>query len=97
MTKKSLITDLVSLIDPRPPSSATQSETSGPLAVTLADLLLVACSFLRKLSVFSENKDAIRSSGLVERLVPYLPCSHPPVTNSILRLLFNLSFDAVWL
>lgn len=94
MTKKSLLMDLVSLIDPHPPSSAAHSD-SASLAPTLVDLLLVACSFLRKLSVFSENKDSIRSSGLVERLVPYLPCSHPPVTNSILRLLFNLSFDAV--
>jgi hypothetical protein len=97
MTKKSLLTDLASLLDPKPLPVAQDSQGGGggPLMITLVDLVLVACSFLRKLTIYSENKDAIRSSALVERLHPYLPCSHPPVTNSVLRLLFNLSFDQV--
>ena len=98
MTKKSLLTDLISLIDPKPSNgndTQNQDNSNGALNITLVDLILVSCSFLRKLTVYHENKDTVRSTAIIERLHPYLPCSHPPVTNAILRLLFNLSFDKV--
>jgi len=102
------------------------------------ELLILAVSFLKKLSVFVENKSQMAEYGIVEKLAPLIPPppqqqqqqqpqqqqsqskkaaavamsvgvgsseeeaqflaivhQEPDLTNIILRLLFNLSFDLV--
>jgi hypothetical protein len=66
-------------------------------------LLLLVTAFLRKLSIFEENKDAMAALGIAQKLVAILP--DPSLVNSItnsgevqlhqstLRLAFNLTFD----
>lgn len=67
-------------------------------------LLLLALAFLRKLSVFEENKDAMAALGVAPRLVALLPqpgdiaALRPKSTRtrmhaSALHLIFNLTFD----
>ena len=58
------------------------------------DLLILAVSFIKKLSIYSENKDAIGQTSILHRLSRFLPCSSQPVVQITLQLLFNLSFDA---
>ena len=60
-----------------------------------ADLLVLSVTFLRKLSVIEENKDAIRGLGAVPKLIRFIPCSSQALVNNVFRLLFNLSFDKV--
>jgi hypothetical protein len=69
-------------------------------------LLLLAVNFLRKLSIFEENKDAMVAQGAGTKLVfllpepavvPTLPPAGDPRTDlfvAILHLCFNLTFDA---
>lgn len=72
-------------------------------------LLLLAVNFLRKLSIFEENKDAMVAQGAGTKLVVLLPepavvPTLPPQSTagdvrvdlfaSILHLMFNLTFDA---
>ncbi|KAH8076319.1 eukaryotic kinesin-associated protein [Aureococcus anophagefferens] len=59
-----------------------------------APLLILAAVFLKKLTLFEENKDAMLRSNLVGRLARFAPCSSPELIIAMLRLLFNLSFDA---
>lgn len=62
---------------------------------TFEDLLILSVTFLKKLSMFEENKDVFKEMKLVETLSRFLACSSQPLTNITLRLLFNLSFDKV--
>jgi len=57
------------------------------------DLLLVVLQFLKKLSVFEENKEQIAQSLTLSRLVNL--AQHPNIRIALLslRVLFNLSFD----
>uniref|UniRef100_A0A8C4Q6Y3 Kinesin-associated protein 3b n=1 Tax=Eptatretus burgeri TaxID=7764 RepID=A0A8C4Q6Y3_EPTBU len=57
------------------------------------ELLVLVVSFLKKLSIFMENKNDMAEMGLVEKLVHLLPCDHEDLLNLTLRLLLNLSFD----
>lgn len=58
------------------------------------DLLIISVSFLKKLSIYHENKELIlRESKVVPKLVRFLPCSSQPLVQHTLQLLFNLSFD----
>lgn len=57
------------------------------------DLLILIVSFLQKLSIFVENKNAMASKGIVEKLVPLLDLNNADIVNVTLKLLFNLSFD----
>lgn len=70
-------------------------------------LLLLAVAFLRKLSIFEENKDAMAALDVAPKLAALLPEPHtltgaaaasvsPVVTQlqvSVLHLIFNLTFD----
>lgn len=56
-------------------------------------LLVLAVTFLRKLSVFEENKEALKEAGLVDLLGKFVPCASADLVMAALRLLFNLSFD----
>jgi hypothetical protein len=57
------------------------------------DLLILSVTFLKKLSIFDENKETFKTLNLVGKLVRFIPCSSQALVNSTLRLLFNLSFD----
>lgn len=96
MTRRSLLGDLVSVLDPDP-ALVHGLPVRSPLVVGLPDLLLAVLSFLRKLSVVGENTDALCAHGVAGRLGPMLTCSHPAITGAALRLLFNLSFHPVML
>ena len=58
------------------------------------ELLILVISFLKKLSLYAENKDAMVSASIIEKLTPLLACDNSDLINAIVRLLLNLSFDA---
>lgn len=55
------------------------------------DLLVLTTTFLKKLSVFEENKAVMTDT--IPLLIRLLTCNADAVILSTLRLLFNLSFD----
>ncbi|XP_032366016.1 kinesin-associated protein 3, partial [Etheostoma spectabile] len=57
------------------------------------ELLLVVLSFLKKLSIFLENKNDMAETLAVEKLARLVPCEHRDLLTTALRLLLNLSFD----
>ncbi|XP_048458212.1 kinesin-associated protein 3a isoform X5 [Rhincodon typus] len=57
------------------------------------ELLILVMSFLKKLSVFVENKNDMVELNIVEKLSKLVPCEHEDLLNITLRLLLNLSFD----
>ncbi|KAM9762921.1 kinesin-associated protein 3a [Menidia menidia] len=57
------------------------------------ELLLVVLSFLKKLSIFLENKNDMAEAFAVEKLARLVPCGHEELLSTTLRLLLNLSFD----
>ncbi|XP_077572431.1 kinesin-associated protein 3a [Stigmatopora nigra] len=59
------------------------------------ELLLVVVSFLKKLSIFLENKNDMAEVFAVEKLALLVPCDHEDLLSTTLRLLLNLSFDTV--
>jgi hypothetical protein len=65
----------------------------GLLDRTQEDLLLVALTFLKKLSVFEVNKEAISSPEALSRLVRLAQHANVRVALLSLRVLYNLSFD----
>jgi hypothetical protein len=40
------------------------------------DLLFIVLNFLKKLSVFGENKAEMKERGLVEKLNRFIPCNN---------------------
>ncbi|KAF0047421.1 hypothetical protein F2P81_001054 [Scophthalmus maximus] len=58
------------------------------------ELLVLVVSFLKKLSIFLENKNDMAEVETVERLAHLVPCDHEDLLNLTLRLLLNLSFDS---
>ncbi|XP_078263695.1 kinesin-associated protein 3a isoform X2 [Rhinoraja longicauda] len=57
------------------------------------ELLILVMSFLKKLSVFVENKNDMVELNIIEKLTKLVPCDHEDLLNITLRLLLNLSFD----
>ncbi|XP_068460778.1 kinesin-associated protein 3-like isoform X1 [Clinocottus analis] len=58
------------------------------------ELLVLVVSFLKKLSIFLENKNDMAEMDTVARLARLVPCDHEDLLNLTLRLLLNLSFDS---
>ncbi|XP_029930333.1 kinesin-associated protein 3-like isoform X1 [Myripristis murdjan] len=58
------------------------------------ELLVLVVSFLKKLSIFLENKNDMAEVDTVEQLARLIPCDHEDLLNLTLRLLLNLSFDS---
>ncbi|XP_052673915.1 kinesin-associated protein 3-like [Crassostrea angulata] len=58
------------------------------------ELLILVVSFLKKLSIFIENKTEMAELNIIEKLTKLVPCDHEDLLNITLRLLMNLSFDA---
>lgn len=59
------------------------------------DLLILSLTFLKKLSIYEENKEELKNYKIIEKLYKFLACSSFQITFIVLRLLFNLSFDKV--
>ncbi|KAG8556308.1 hypothetical protein GDO81_018016 [Engystomops pustulosus] len=57
------------------------------------ELLILVVSFLKKLSIFLENKNDMAEMDIIEKLCKMVPCEHEDLLNITLRLLLNLSFD----
>ena len=57
------------------------------------DLLYICISFLKKLSVFGDNKNMMLEHDIVKKINRFIPCQNPLLTQISLNLLFNLSFD----
>ena len=59
------------------------------------EMLITVMTFLKKLSVFSENKEEMLEEGLGEQLLRFVPCPHAEeLCLIVIRLIYNLSFDA---
>ncbi|XP_069172370.1 kinesin-associated protein 3 isoform X3 [Procambarus clarkii] len=57
------------------------------------DLLLLVVSFLKKLSVYMENKDDMADLNIVEKVSRLVATENSDLLNVTVRLLLNLSFD----
>lgn len=57
------------------------------------ELVILTIVFLKKLSIFEENKDAMVELTVVDKLLRYVRCDHDKTVQTALKLLFNLSFD----
>lgn len=57
------------------------------------DLLILVVTFLKKLSIFRENKDLMADLNVIEKLPRLLHNSNSDLIQSTLKLSFNLSFD----
>jgi len=79
--RKMVKRDLISLLE-------------GCVDHTHGDLLILAVTFLKKLSIYEENKDSIAATAIVAKLQRFLPCSSQPLVQMTLQLIFNLGFDA---
>ncbi|CAK4677879.1 hypothetical protein AeMF1_014559 [Aphanomyces euteiches] len=58
------------------------------------DLVILTLGFLKKLSVFEENKDMMIELQVPEQVIRYVKCNHDKTAQMALKLLFNLSWDA---
>lgn len=58
------------------------------------DLLFIVLNFLKKLSIFGENKTEMKENGIIDHLNRFIPCNNQMLLQIALRFLFNLSFDA---
>nr|XP_034185847.1 kinesin-associated protein 3 isoform X1 [Osmia lignaria] len=61
---------------------------------TNTDLLILVIAFLKKLSIFRENKDLMAEENIIEKIPRLLQSNNTDLVLSTLKLLFNLSFDA---
>jgi len=57
------------------------------------DLLFIVLTFLKKLSIFGDNKNEMKEEGIIDKLNRFIPCNNQLLQQVALRLLFNLSFD----
>lgn len=57
------------------------------------DLLFIVLNFIKKLSIFGENKNEMKELGIIEKLNRFIPCNNTLLLQIALRTLFNLSFD----
>ena len=57
------------------------------------DLLFIVLNFIKKLSIFGENKNEMKELGVIEKLNRFIPCNNQLLLQIALRTLFNLSFD----
>ncbi|XP_078038704.1 kinesin associated protein 3 isoform X5 [Augochlora pura] len=60
---------------------------------TNTDLVILVIAFLKKLSIFRENKDLMAEGNIIEKIPRLLQNNNADLVLSTLKLLFNLSFD----
>ncbi|CAD7703556.1 unnamed protein product, partial [Ostreobium quekettii] len=59
------------------------------------ELLTLSVMFLKKLSIYKENKERMAECRVVEKLANFVPGGSDLLLAATLRLLHNLSFDGV--
>lgn len=57
------------------------------------ELLVIVVGFLKRLSIFTENKNQMKDADIVKNLAPLLLTENENLTVVVLMLLLNLSFD----
>lgn len=57
------------------------------------DLLYIVLNFLKKLSIFGDNKNEMKEHKIVDKLNRFVPCAHQLLLQIALRLMYNLTFD----
>eukprot|EP00899_Mesostigma_viride_P023928 jgi/Mesvir1/471/Mv11346-RA.1 len=57
------------------------------------ELLILVCTFLKKLSIYGENKEKMAECHVVKKLCRLVPCQNDALLMMVLRLLINLTFD----
>lgn len=67
---------------------------SSMLERTDLELLSVACEFLKKMSIFTENIKQMKENEVVVKLCRFVPCSNEKLSLMMLGLMLNLSFDS---
>ena len=60
---------------------------------TNIELLILSTAFLKKLSIYQENKDQMAACDVIPRLVTLMATDNDVLLMAVLRLLHNLSFD----
>ena len=73
-------------------TDASHTDASEPPS---GELILIALTLLKKLVLYTENLPAVREAALVAALAPFAAHSHKTISVAALRLLYNLSFDAI--
>lgn len=63
------------------------------LARSNLELLILATLFLKKLSIYQENKDQMAACDAVPHLARLMATDNEVLLTAVLRLLHNLSFD----
>ena len=58
------------------------------------ELLILAVTFLKKLSIYKENKEKMAAHNIVAKLIAFVPCRNEVLLTQTFRLLHNLSFDS---
>ena len=58
------------------------------------ELLILVVSFLKKLSIFQENKAEMADNSVVEKIAALIPHDNDDLLNITLRLLLNMTFDS---
>lgn len=80
-----------------PPAALAPQGLPSLLSVVLdrgsPQLLALAATFLRRLSLHADYCRLLREAEVVAQLAPLVPGDGGPVLTSVLRLLHNLSFD----
>ena len=61
---------------------------------TNTELLILSTIFLKKLSIYQENKDQMAACEVVPRLIKLMAVDNEVLLMDTLRLLHNLSFDS---
>uniref|UniRef100_A0A914XR60 Kinesin-associated protein 3 n=1 Tax=Plectus sambesii TaxID=2011161 RepID=A0A914XR60_9BILA len=59
-----------------------------------AEFIILVLTFLKKLSVFVENKNQMAKHGVIEKIGQLFPSTNDELVQVAIKLLFNLSFDA---
>lgn len=57
------------------------------------ELLILGTTFLKKLSIYKENKEKMAECRIIDKLAKFVPVRNDVLLMSVLRLLHNLSFD----
>lgn len=65
------------------------------LTRTSPDLVILCVTFLKKIGIYEENKNIMKSSDIIAKIAKFIPCSSQALVMISLRFLFDLSFDKV--
>ena len=57
------------------------------------ELLILSVTFLKKLSIYKENKEEMVQCGIVGKLSKFVTAKNKALVTQTLRILHNLSFD----